>query len=142
MKFVADVMLGRLARLMRFSGYDVEYDSGADDETLLEASRRRTLLTKDHELAARASKRRGYLVRNIGALRQLEEIRRQFPLSISVTPRCLDCNVSIRKLPKRKVEHLVPPYVFARYTRFHVCPRCRKVYWQGTHFEHLLRMLK
>jgi len=58
MKFVADVMLGRLVRFMRFAGYDVEYDTNARDNDLLHRSRYRTLLTRGRELAARAAKRK------------------------------------------------------------------------------------
>jgi hypothetical protein len=141
MKFVADVMLGRLARLMRFSGYDVEYDSSADDETLLIKSGKRILLTKDNELAKRAAKR-AYLVQTAGGVNQLHEIQQSFPISGRATPRCLLCNIRIKRIAKRKVQYLVPPYVFARLDRFHVCPGCSKVYWEGTHFEHLLRMIK
>ena len=54
MRFVADVMLGRLARFLRFRGYDVEYDHRATDEELLLKSRRRIVLTKDRPLARTA----------------------------------------------------------------------------------------
>lgn len=141
MRFVADVMLGRLARLMRFSGYDVEYDSSEGDDELLAKSRRRILLTKDHELAKRAAKR-VYFVQTSGGVNQLHEIQQRFPIAGRIAPRCLLCNVKIKRVAKRKVQHLVPPYVFARQNQFRVCPGCSKVYWEGTHFEHLLRMIE
>jgi uncharacterized protein with PIN domain len=80
MKFVTDVMLGSLARLMRFHGYDVEYDNTADDETLKKRSAHRILLTKDRELFKRIRKDRVYLVQNMGGRNQLREIQKQFSI--------------------------------------------------------------
>jgi hypothetical protein len=143
MKFVADVMLGRLTRFLRFEGYDVEYDSGWNDETLLRKSRWRILLTKDRGLAARVRSSRIYLVEANGAENQLQEIRKKFPLKNDTAgTRCLVCNTRLRAFPKKKVEHLVPPFVFRKYDAFFVCTFCRRVYWKGTHFERMSRMIE
>ncbi|HJZ10776.1 MAG TPA: Mut7-C RNAse domain-containing protein [Acidobacteriota bacterium] len=143
MKFVADVMLGRLARLMRFDGYDVEYDPKFGDEELLKRSRSRILLTRDRDLAARASKNRAYFVQSTGAEIQLEEIQNNFPQADgNHATRCLVCNCKIRIARKSKIEHLVPPFVFKRHHEFYFCHRCRRVYWKGTHFERMMRMVE
>ena len=142
MKFIADVMLGRLARLMRFAGYDVEYDSNADDDFLLKRSRHKMLLTRDRPLAKRASSRLVYFVESMGAIRQLEEIQRKFPLESPAATRCLLCNVKIRKIAKSRVRHLVPPFIFSKHDNFLICPHCGRIYWPGTHFEGMLRVIK
>ena len=142
MKFIADVMLGRLARLMRFAGYDVEYDSKADDDFLLKRSRYKMLLTCDRPLARRAVDRRVYLVQNTGAIRQLAEIQKKFPSGLPAATRCLVCNVKIRKIAKSRVRHLVPPFIFSKYENFLICPRCSRIYWPGTHFEGMLRVIE
>jgi uncharacterized protein with PIN domain len=36
MKFIADVMLGKLAKYMRMCGYDVQYYNEMDDASLIE----------------------------------------------------------------------------------------------------------
>ena len=142
MKFVADVMLGRLARFMRFAGYDVEYDRYANDDDLFHRCRYRILLTRDRELATRAAKRKVYFVQTTGAENQLEEIRKTFPLQTHDSPRCLLCNYPIRKVKKATVRHLVPPFVFRSQSDFFRCKRCGKIYWKGTHFERLSRMIQ
>ena len=134
-------MLGRLVRLMRFAGYDVEYDNSADDHVLRKAARYRVLLTKDRELAASVPDRRVYFVRTIGGENQLQEIRQQFPES-DVRPRCLKCNRRIRKITKTKIEHLIPPFVYKKYKQFYSCPECKRIYWQGTHFERMSRIMR
>jgi uncharacterized protein with PIN domain len=141
MKFVADVMLGTLARLMRFHGYDVEYDNKADDETLKKRSVRRILLTKDRELFSHIREGRVYLVQNIGGKNQFREIQKQFPIG-NAGSRCIECNFQLRLIRKDKVEHLVPPFVFKRYNQFFLCRSCSRIYWKGTHFEQMLRMLE
>lgn len=140
-KFVADVMLGRLARFMRFAGYDVEYDSTAGDDALLRRSRWRTLLTRDRELAERAAKRHVYFVQSVGAEIQLAEIQKQFPIS-GATPRCLICNHKIRKVKKESIRHLVPPFVYQHCADFFRCVGCARIYWKGTHFARLTRMIE
>jgi uncharacterized protein len=134
-------MLGRLARFMRFAGYDVEYDRNAKDDDLFQRSRYRILLTRDRELAARAEKRQVYFVHTTGAENQLEEIRRSFPLH-NGTPRCLLCNYPIRKIKKETVRHLVPPFVYRSQSNFFRCKQCGKIYWKGTHFEHMSRVIQ
>jgi len=145
MKFVADVMLGRLARFLRFRGYDVEYDRRSTDEELLLKSRRRIVLTKDRPLASRIKNGRVYLVQATGAKNQFTEILREFPQSLPLSLRairCLVCNTKIRQIAKRKVRHLVPPFIFRRFSAFYFCPDCRRIYWPGTHYERMDRMIK
>jgi uncharacterized protein with PIN domain len=140
-RFIADVMLGRLARLMRFHGYDVEYDRAARDSDLLRMAPRRMLLTKDRGLAASGKRRNVYLVQSIGGEKQLEEIRRKFPQSSNST-RCLICNHAIRKVRPDKIRHLVPPFVYEHHSQFYRCPKCHRIYWKGTHFRRMSQAVK
>ena len=65
MKFVVDVMLGRLARWLRLLGFDVIYQPDAHDDQLIAIAEaeERTLLTKDARLL-RNRRVNGYLVRS------------------------------------------------------------------------------
>ena len=53
-RFVADAMVGKLARWLRVIGVDVLYDPSLDDHELVALARRerRVLLTRDTPLAA------------------------------------------------------------------------------------------
>src|SRR5215510_5135697 len=58
-RFVADTMLGALARWLRAMGYDTAYPGRADDGWLFELARaeHRILITRDVRLAGRAGDR-------------------------------------------------------------------------------------
>jgi uncharacterized protein with PIN domain len=143
-RFVADVMLGKLARWLRALGYDTLYYRDAPDSWLLGIALReaRTLLTRDAGLAARAGTA-GLLVRAEGVDAQLREVvdafelRPQAPLS-----RCLECNGALAARDPAEVRDRVPPYTLATQTEFRECERCRRVFWAGTHARGILRRLQ
>src|SRR6266536_6538715 len=68
-KFVADGHLGTLARNLRLLGFDVTYDSQAEDRQLLTVMERenRALLTRDRRLLMHAVVKTGYCPRSQNA---------------------------------------------------------------------------
>jgi len=58
--FIADCMVGKLARWLRLLGFDVSYYSKIDDARLIELAEKenRLILTRDHQLINKASKRK------------------------------------------------------------------------------------
>lgn len=143
-RFVADVMLGRLARWLRALGYDTLYDSTWDDAPLADLARleQRILLTRDVEL----TRRRGVqsvLIQDDKVLRQLTQVVRELQLDASgAFTRCIECNAELLKADIQAVAEKLPPYVLATQTRFKQCPRCEKIYWRGTHWDHMQRVLR
>jgi uncharacterized protein with PIN domain len=143
-RFVADVMLGKLARWLRALGYDTLYYRDAPDSRLLGIALRetRTLLTRDARLALRAGPA-GLRVRADGVDAQLREVadactlRAPAPLS-----RCLECNGPLATRGPAEVRDRVPPYTLATQPEFRECERCRRVFWAGTHARGILRRLR
>ena len=140
MKFVADRMLGRLARYLRILGYETDY-LDLDDEQLIKRSRKSKaiLLTRDGELAQKAGNYcRVILLRKHGVREQLKELRSR--VRLRKKPResfCPVCGGGLEPVPKKSIEKKVFSRVFKRQKRFWKCRNCGKIYWRGTHLRAL-----
>ncbi|MGH7318441.1 MAG: Mut7-C RNAse domain-containing protein [Candidatus Rokuibacteriota bacterium] len=143
-RFVADVMLGRLARWLRALGYDTDYFRDATDARLLGIALRegRQLLTRDTALAARAGTA-GLLVRAEDLDEQIREVMTRYGLS-SRAPlsRCLECNGALTRRRPTDVRDRVPPYTLATQSAFWECADCGRVFWAGTHARGILDRLQ
>ena len=143
--FIADAMLGRLAKSLRMLGYDVSYDPGIDDASLKLAAvrERRIILTRDREVAATGLTARVVLIESDKHTEQLRQVVADVRLSVpdEFFTRCLLCNVPVEDAPRAEVEGSVPPYVFDTQERFARCPRCGRIYWPATHVAHATEWL-
>jgi hypothetical protein len=141
-KFVADHMLGSLARWLRMMGYDTVYDKGLDDKQLAELARseNRSLLTRDKELA----KEPGALLLEQDDLdSQLKAAGAKFGLKHNEDMiRCSTCNGDLLQLPKEEAKAVVPEGAFAGNDRFWKCSKCGKVFWKGSHWLGIMDRLK
>jgi uncharacterized protein with PIN domain/sulfur carrier protein ThiS len=140
-RFVLDVHLGRLARLLRLLGFDALWSNDASDEHLVAISigEGRILLTGDRGLLKRRAVTHGYLVRGTSRRAQIVEVLRRFDLfgAINAFSRCLECNGLLDQVAKSEVEPLLPPQTRREYHKFWRCPHCGRVYWPGSHFDRL-----
>lgn len=145
-KFVLDGHLGRLTAYLRLLGFDVLYHPEWDDPWLAELAAReeRILLTRDQGLLKRNEIQFGYWVRSLHPPAQLREVARYFGLRRWVRPfrRCAKCNTLLEVVPRTRVLGLVPEDVHRRFSEFHQCPQCRRVYWRGSHVDRLLRLFR
>ena len=139
LRFVADVMLGRLAKWLRILGYDTLYQSGWKDLHLVRVARAqdRVLLTRDLALARRKGVRvllldGDNLDHQLAQLREVLGVTARKPFG-----RCPVCNEPLEPVEKDQARGQVPTYVFVTQSRFRVCPSCNRFYWRGTHWEHM-----
>jgi uncharacterized protein with PIN domain len=145
-RFVADVMVGRLAKWLRIAGFDVSYSNRITDDEVVALSRSqdRIILSRDTRLLVRRAVR-DFIFLESDDIRS--QIRQVFAATRTTSlpgllSRCLDCNETLEIVPREKVRESVPPFVFATQPKFKSCPRCRKVYWAGTHRLAVLRTLE
>jgi len=76
---------------------------------------------------------------------QIAQVMRAFPMDFSKTlfSRCTCCNLElIGPLPLEAVAPKVPALVREWRTHYYRCPRCERVYWDGTHTEHVRAFLR
>jgi len=139
MKFVADVMLGRLAKWMRLLGFDVLYDRAISDNEIIRISleQARVILTRDTGLVARPLASNHVFINNDNVRQQLQQVLTTFHITSMPGPltRCSVCNTLLLPVAKQDVRDLVPLYVYEKNNTFLRCESCRKIYWQGTHVK-------
>ncbi len=145
-RFVADAHLGGLARLLRMAGFDTIYDNGLRDDQVeaLAADEERVVLTRDRELLKRRTIAYGCYVRALKAEDQLREVFERLGLADRARPftRCLHDNAPLHAIGKAEVLERLPPMVAACQDGFSTCDVCRRVYWKGTHWQRMSRVLE
>ena len=143
--FVADAHLGGLSRMLRMLGFDTVYDNNLQDPQIVEIAwrERRVVLTRDRELLKCRDVLRGAYVRALKPEAQLAEIARRYPLAEHMQPfaLCLHCNLPLARAADEAVAAQVPERIRERYTRFMHCPGCRRVYWEGSHWDRMRTVL-
>jgi uncharacterized protein with PIN domain len=74
---------------------------------------------------------------------QLIEVVHAFELApeIQLLSRCSHCNAALEPAALGDVNERVPPRVLERHDVFSACPRCGRVYWEGTHTERIKRFV-
>jgi uncharacterized protein len=141
MKFIADAMLGRLAKRMRLLGFDVLYDRMIDDNDIIRFSleQDRVILTRDTSLAERPLAANHLFITNNDIRTQLQQVLAAFPSDMISQPltRCSECNEPLVTISRKKVKDLVPVYVYETHETFLQCLTCKRVYWMGTHVERM-----
>jgi len=143
-KFIADVMVGKLARWLRVLGFDVLYSNRFEDDELVQIAEAegRVILTRDRRLAARRLKTQCLLIESDSYKEQLQQVISAFQLTEFTTfSRCIECNGLLRSVDKEEVFEKVPPFVYLTQNRFAFCPSCGRVYWPGTHAANMLKRL-
>ena len=145
-KFVLDVHLGTLAVKLRMVGFDSKYQNDYPDEDLAKISKNenRILLTRDRGLLKRKLVTHGYCIKSKNVSEQLKEVIKRFDLASSFSPftYCVKCNTSLKDITMQSIQDRVPQIVFQKYNNYKTCPNCNKIYWQGSHWQDMQRLLK
>ncbi len=136
MKFLVDLPLQGLAKWLRLCGLDASVKSSSSFKEGLPAVVSGTfLLTRP--TGYRHLKREDLLVLGSNDLEgQLVELFRRLKLTrrdLAPLTRCGECNDLLVPVPRETALGLVPDHVFHTQAEFVQCPRCRRLYWPGSH---------
>ena len=145
LRFIADVMVGKLARWLRILGLDVAYSNTYKDDEIIRIAKEehRIILTRDTGLAARQDRVRCILIESGDYKEQIVQVVRSFGLKdFEIFSRCLECNVALADVDKESVFEKVPPYVYLTQERFALCPSCNRVFWHGTHADQMFKRIR
>jgi uncharacterized protein with PIN domain len=147
MTFVVDTALGKLAKWLRILGYDTLYWRTDDFEGILRRAREegRTLVTKDTKLFKAKGTVEALLIREDNPFRQLQEVVRHFHIVVDqgmLFSRCLACNAPLEAIDPEEAKGRVPDHIYHTHQEFSRCPICRKVYWAGTHYGQMTKVVE
>jgi uncharacterized protein with PIN domain len=153
--FLADAMLGNIARKLRIFGFDTVYLAHTPDDEILKTGieQDRVILTADKELFKRIVKAgaRGVLVS--GGASELDDLihilTRTGITSVGtngIGSRCSVCNGSLEERTLDQIKkndhggnnHVVidvPDKVISCHKQFFECTACGKIYWEGGHLK-------
>ena len=146
LRFIADAHLGRLARHLRFAGYDTRWHERGSDAELAALARQeqRWVLTRDRALLMHRDVEHGCYLRPIEPRAQLQDLVLRLALDLDPArpARCLVCNAVPQPVPREAVSADVPARTRAAFHRFWRCPGCQRVFWHGSHWQRMQAELK
>lgn len=146
MKFLCDEMLQRVGRWLRAAGYDTLIATrGETDRLLLQRAleQGRWLLTRDRKLLEhRGADEVVLLLDSDGVDECIGELTRRLAVDWLYRPfsRCLRCNTPLVEASAEQMRQ-IPPRVRGRFDTARYCPRCRQVYWEGSHVRRMRERL-
>lgn len=140
--FLADAMLGRLARWLRVVGTDtLQLPLETPDPLLVERARRdaRVLLTRDRHLIRELRPERVLAIQSDVPLEQLAEVIHGFELRrpAELMTRCLVCNSLLLELAPDTARSALPSSARELPGPVRRCPTCNHVYWRGSHVRRM-----
>lgn len=144
--FVLDGHLGQLAKNMRMLGLDANYSNEFTNKQIaaIAFNQKRVVLTRNIQLLKYSSIQQGYWLRSQNAEVQLLEILNRFcqPRTLQPFTRCLVCNGLLAPVLKSAVAGALPTNTARFFDEFFVCEECNKIYWKGSHYDHMLQTIK
>lgn len=144
LKFVADSMLGSVARKLRIFGFDTLYVAHVEDSEVLKigVDQDRVILTADKEFFKRIVKARakGVLVGGSDELADIVHILDKngiHSIGVGTESRCSMCNGRLSTFDPSRVPAGIPEKVAANHKEFFKCGSCGKLYWEGSHMKRI-----
>lgn len=146
-RFMADASLSGLTKWLRLLGYDAIVFQGAGDTVMMRqaAESGRILLTRRRDMTERQYSGTILLLNETAKLKQLAFVVSALSLNIhskKFFTRCLSCNENLLPVNRENVRDAVPAYVYEHCSYYNQCPKCRKIYWPGTHGRNAITYLQ
>ena len=148
-RFIVDHNVGKLARYLRMMGYDTLFYKGGDDSGLVATAlaENRVILTRDRGIMERrlvtTGRLKAILLETERPEEQICQVMRALKLESRHRPfsLCLEDNQPLEERSREQVAGRVPAYVFKTQDYYRECPACRRIYWRGTHWQAMARLL-
>jgi hypothetical protein len=147
-RLLFDEMLKRLASWSRILGIDSEFLVGKSDSELMAFAKKNgfVFVTRDLPLSVRCEKHgvKFILVRSDKIEEQIAQLLEESGAEITFPDktRCASCNGELEDIPKEKASGSVHDSVLQRNDRFWRCVKCGKVFWEGSHWRNIRKIME
>lgn len=155
-RFLADDMVGKLARWLRIIGLDVAPAGRIDDNDLMRRALEedRVLLTRHgrlldqitaKDLKPRRAELKWIVLESPHLLPQIAQVLQHAGITLDegrFFTRCLICNSLLEPASKEDVAGEVPEFTYSIQDMYSRCRTCNKVFWKGTHTNRILEKLR
>jgi len=146
MRFVADSILGRLAKWLRVLGYDTYYQTSYPPEVMDALIREGRLMLTRHRKRAEKSGKGAVFIHGNHVGEQLISLARELQMAPPPSTwfsRCLICNAQLRQALESEARERVPEYVFHQnMNQIRFCPSCGRYFWPGSHRSTMAAQLR
>jgi len=144
-RFIADVNIRDIVKYLRALGLDVYCDSTLFPRDIVRISKeeKRTILTKSRKLLKHRDVTRGIFIRPGTTTEQIRRVIDLLSLRGAIAPftRCLVCNAMLTSVSKEEIFDRIPPKARASHDSYSYCGECDRVYWKGTHFIRIQKVV-
>ena len=150
--FIADAMLGKIAKKLRILGFDTIYvSSNTSDREILDLLMRtnRILLTSDKELFYRSKHYycNAIFINKNTEIENLITIFRHLEIKVIDTllsyHRCSICNNKLKIIEDiNLIKNEIYQTVIKNNNEFYKCTRCNKLYWHGSHIKNIILLIE
>lgn len=140
--FVLDSNLGKLTKYLRFAGFDCINARHLSESAIftLCQNEKRIFLTRKIKVPPQYQHIKVLKINSDQINEQLKEVFSHIKISkehFSVSSLCIRCNRTLETLD----EQLIPEELKVSSSKFKYCPYCKKMYWEGTHYQKMLSVI-
>ena len=146
MKFICDSMLGKLAKKLRMLGFDTAYHHNSAETAITEPALlgNRIILTRKTNFPVTDKNIYSLFILDNDPNEQLRQVLSHYKINkeqLNPFSRCICCNTILKPLKKKLAEGRVADYVFNTSEHFAECNKCKKIFWNGTHYEKMSKWI-
>jgi uncharacterized protein with PIN domain len=146
MKFIADVHLGKLAKLLRMLGFDTLYNNSLTNSELKSVAleQGRMLLSRNASINNYKTQLQSFYISYEHPELQLQQVMQHFNLTKQIHPftRCIICNGILQPIAKEDILLQLPQNTIQYFNEFWQCNNCKRIYWKGSHYEHMSQLIE
>lgn len=137
--------LGKLAKALRLLGFDTLYSNEATPQQLIATAKEQNrIFLSRYAPFAKELPDLAFTIISTGPLEQLQQVLTHFHLKTETQPftRCLVCNGLLASVSKASIEEQLELNTRAAFQEFWQCIGCSRLYWKGSHYERMLKLVE